>query len=60
MSVLKIMTGGFGIATVKDTVKCLFVHRTIRDFKLDFSAISETGRSNLLAPFQFFMWRVRL
>jgi hypothetical protein len=35
----------------KDTAKHLFVKETIREHKLDFFAISETGRDNFSAPF---------
>jgi hypothetical protein len=38
--------GGFG-----DTAKHHFVHDSIREHKLDFFAILETGRSNFSAPF---------
>ena len=39
-------SGGF-----RDTAKHLVVSETIRDFKLDFFAILETGRDNFAAPF---------
>jgi hypothetical protein len=35
----------------KDTANHLFVKEAIREHKLDFFAISETGRDNFLAPF---------
>jgi len=43
-------SGGFG-----DTVKHFFVEETIRENKLDFFAILETGRSNFSAPFLSFL-----
>jgi exonuclease III len=39
-------SGGF-----RDSAKHIFVSETIRDFKLDFFAISESGRDNFSAPF---------
>ena len=39
-------SGGFG-----DSAKHLFVRETIREQKLDFFAISETGRSQFSSPF---------
>jgi hypothetical protein len=38
--------GGFG-----DTAKPLFVKEAIREHKLDFIALLETGRSNFSIPF---------
>jgi hypothetical protein len=38
--------GGFG-----DTAKHLFVQEAIREHKLDFLALLETGRSNFSIPF---------
>jgi hypothetical protein len=35
----------------RDPAKHSFVHETIRNFKLDFFAILETGRSDFSAPF---------
>ena len=35
----------------RDTAKHLLVIETIREFKLDFFAISETGKANFSAPF---------
>jgi hypothetical protein len=35
----------------KDPAKHLFVKESIRDFKLDFFVISETGRDNFASPF---------
>jgi hypothetical protein len=39
-------SGGF-----RDTAKHLFVNETIRDYKLDFFAILESGKDNFSAPF---------
>ena len=39
-------SGGF-----RDSAKHLVVAKTIRDFKLDFFAVIETGRDNFSAPF---------
>lgn len=35
----------------RDTAKHFFVHETIREHKLDFFAVLETGRDNFLVPF---------
>ena len=34
-----------------DAAKILFIHETVRDNKLDFIVLLETGRSNFSAPF---------
>jgi hypothetical protein len=35
----------------KDTAKHLFIQESIREYKLDFVALVETGRSNFSVPF---------
>jgi hypothetical protein len=46
------MKGGFwNSGGFRDSAKHIFVNETIRDFKLDFLAISETGRDNFSSPF---------
>ena len=41
---------GFG-----DTAKHWFIHESIRNHKLDFIAVQETGRGNFAAPFLRFL-----
>jgi hypothetical protein len=46
------MKGGvWNSGCFRDTAKHLFVNETIREQKLDFFAILESGRDNFLAPF---------
>jgi hypothetical protein len=46
------MKGGFWNSDgFRDTAKHCFVHETIRDLKLDFFAIIETGRDNFSMHF---------
>jgi hypothetical protein len=46
------MKGSFGNSDgFKDPAKYIFVRETLREHKLDFFAILETGRDNFSAPF---------
>ena len=38
-----------------DRGKCLAVNEMVREHKLDFIALSETGRFNFATPFLFFL-----